>query len=454
MVGALITLLHDEAQRIWCYRWLVLATTLALFTAAAAYIVRMPDVYDAWGQIYVNKQTPLAAAAEGVSLVGENYGSPYVVEKTLLNDDSLEAVVRRIEPASALKTEAQVAAAVSRLRSRISGTPDGGDGFLEIHYADTDPVRAQKVVSLLLNLFIARNLDRARNDLGRASQFIEEQIASYEASLLASQDRIAAFRRSHPEVNAVTLPAVEEYIEGSAPPPAALAAAARPGPSAAAQLAAQLEARLATLRLTYTEQYPDVVATRRQLADAIVQRDLEAGMAAAAAALEPAPPAAASGAPASYGPRRRMRGPIVPPPLPPAVATAWAELQRSDEVLRINYQQLIAKRAATKMSQAVYGGDGSGKYQITREPTVPTMPAGPNRKLYLVAAALLAIGGGLAAGYLWAAMRGILVSTHELEKAFQLPVIGTVSWEPAWHTGPQGAASRRLVGPRNLASFL
>jgi uncharacterized protein involved in exopolysaccharide biosynthesis len=450
MVGALITLLHDEARRIWCYRWLVVATTALLFAAAAAYVLRMPNVYDAWGQIYVNRQTPLATAAEGVSLVGENYGSPYVVQKTLLNDDNLEAVVRRIEPPAALKTKAQVAAAVARLRGRISGTPDGGDGFLELHYTDSDPVRAQKVVSLLLNQFIAKNLDRAQTDLGRAGQFIDEQIASYGTMLLASQDKIAAFRRSHPEVSAVTLPATEEYIDGPQFAPVAPAASQAVRTSAARERAAQLEARLATLRMTYTEQYPDVVATRRQLADAIAERDLEESLAATAAALAP-PTAVAAPAQTSYGPRRRIRGPIAPPPLAPEVATAWADLQRTDEVLRINYQQLIAKRAATKMSQAVYGGDGAGKYQITREPTVPTVPAGPNRKLYLAMAALLAICGGLAVGYLRAAMKGILVSTHELEKAFQLPVIGTVSWEPAWHTRrlPHGSAGARGA-PRHV----
>jgi hypothetical protein len=449
MVGALLTLLHDEIRRIWCYRWLVALTALLLFAGAAAYIMRMPDVYNAWGQVFVNRQTPLAAAAEGVSLVGESYGSPYVVQKTLLNDDNLERVVRRIEPPTALRTKAQVAAAVSRLRGRITGKPDGGDGFLELHYTDTDPVRAQKVVSLLLDQFIAMNLDRAQSDLGRAGQFVDEQIESYGAMLLASQDRIAAFRRTHPIVDAVTQPAVEEYTEGGAVHPAAPLAVQAARTSGAAERAAQLEARLAALRMAYTEQYPDVVTTRRQLAEAVVERDAEARAAAATALTVPA--GAVAPPQGGYTSRRRIRGPVAPPPLPPAVATAWADLQRNDEVLRMNYQQLIAKRAATKMSQAVYGGDGSGKYQITRRPTTPTIPAGPNRALLMALAALMAIAGGVAVGYLRGAMRGVLVSTHELEKAFQLPVIGTVSWEPAWHTGrPRPHSRRDLRGLGNL----
>jgi hypothetical protein len=105
-------------------------------------------------------------------------------------------------------------------------------------------------------------------------------------------------------------------------------------------------------------------------------------------------------------------------------------------VLRNTYQQLLGKRVATQMSQAVYGADGAGKYQVTREPTVPTVPTGPNRALYLALAGLLAVGGGLAAGWLRAATQNIFVSTRELEQAVQLPVIGTLSWEPAWSTRP------------------
>jgi hypothetical protein len=131
---------------------------------------------------------------------------------------------------------------------------------------------------------------------------------------------------------------------------------------------------------------------------------------------------------------------------------AWADLQKADELLRANYQQLLAKKAATRMSQAVYRDDEAGKYQIVRQPTVPVIPAGPNRSLYFGVAGLLSIGAGLAVGFVRAATKGILVSTQELEATFQLPVIGTVSWEPAWHTSRQGhgwLARRLFAFPRS-----
>src|SRR5437870_4126200 len=98
MIGALIAQLFDEARRLWYYKWLGLAVGGLILVVVTVYTLRIPNVYEAWAQIYVNKQTPVAAAASGASLVGDGYGSPYVVEKTLLHDENLEKVALKLNP--------------------------------------------------------------------------------------------------------------------------------------------------------------------------------------------------------------------------------------------------------------------------------------------------------------------------------------------------------------------
>ncbi len=437
MLDPLFTLIKTETRRIWCYRWLVAATTAALWGGAATYVLLLPNVYDAWGQIYVNGQTPLAATAEGMSLVGDGYGGPYVVQKTLLNDDNLKKVVRRMDPTAAARGPAALEVETSRLRKKIYFSRDPGEGFVELHVMDADPVRARDLVRLLLNQFIDRNVGRAQADLGRAGQFLDGQVASYAAMVAASQTKIAEFRRSHPAVATPSGAVVDAGFQDPRPAPATDAQAApAPRSLAAGRRVSELESQLTVLRAAYTEQYPDVIATRRQLAEAIRVRDLEDRAAPT--------PVVARRPPVGYPPRR-----ILPAPIPPQVASEWNNLQKNDEVLRNAYQQLLGKRVATRMSQAVYGVDGVGKYQVTREPTVPMVPTGPKRILYLALAGLLAVGGGLGAGWLRATTKSIFVSTRELEQAVQLPVIGTVSWEPAWSTRP---ARPRAAGTRRGAA--
>ena len=468
MIGALIALLYDEARRIWCYKWLATTTAICIFVAAGVYVMRMPSVYDAWGQIFVNKQTPVAVAAQGVSLVGDGYGSPYFVQKTLLNDQNLELVVQRLHPGRHMSKN-DLARSVANLKSHIVIAPDQGDGFFEFHYRDSDGTRARDVVQLLLNEFVSRNLTRNQVELRQAGKFLDEQIASYEAMLADSQVKISEFRSRNPAFAAVPV-VLGQDSSGSSDLPAAQAAyaaalsqaggqPAAAGPSAAAERVAALEARITALRTQYTDQYPDVVVARRQLATAMAERDAEPHSASAS-------PSASTANPAVDAARRRLEiaqrqsRPRIhyAPTAAPAAQSAWSELQRNDEVLRLNYQQLIGRREATRLSEAVYGADGSGKYQVTRQPTVPDIPIGPNRRLYLAFAVVAAIGGGLAAAYLRAAILGIFISPRELETAFQLPVVGTVAWEPAWSTRPARRGFNFLGGlraalGRNVASM-
>jgi len=121
------------------------------------------------------------------------------------------------------------------------------------------------------------------------------------------------------------------------------------------------------------------------------------------------------------------------------------ELKRNDDMLRNSLQELLSRREAAQMSMAVYGANNNAKFRVTNRPTIPAFPAGPNRQLLLTLAFLGAIAGGIGAAYLRGAITGVFVAPRELEEAFQLPVIGTISWEKTWHTGEVSAGSRNVA---------
>jgi polysaccharide chain length determinant protein (PEP-CTERM system associated) len=442
MVGTVLTLLYDELVRIWCYRWTALCTAVVLFVAGAAYIVHLPNVYDSWAQIYVAKLTPLAQAAQNVSLGGDTYGSTYVVQKTLLNDESLGKVAEQLNPALSRLTPQARQAAIGSLRNKIEISPDNGDGFTEFHYTATDPVRAYRVVQLLLNQFVAANQDRATRDLNQADVFLDAQIAVYQRKVAESQQKVAAFRQRYG--NSAVETDSEEEAAASADVENARAvynaALARDGAAAPQQSQiAALEDRIAALRLQYTDQYPDVIAARQQLAQ-LQQR-------AAQGAKTGTDPAVASARAQLLSAQARLRRARFRPNLPPQVASQEAELKRNDDMLRNSLQELLSRREAAQMSMAVYGANNT-KFQITNRPTIPAFPSGPKRLLLLGLAFLGAIAGGIGAAYLRGAITGVFVAPRELEDAFQLPVIGTISWEKTWHTG------ETVGGTRNIAIYV
>jgi uncharacterized protein involved in exopolysaccharide biosynthesis len=442
MVGTVLSLLYDEMVRIWCYRWTAIITSAVLFLVGAAYVMRLPNVYDAWAQIYISKQSPLTQAASNVSLVGNEYGNSYVVQKTLLNDQNLRKVAEQLNPALNRLSPGQQEGQIGALRSRIQIDPDAGDGFVEFHYKAGEPQRAYRVVQLLVNLFMESNDDRAQRDLSQADLFLDTQIAVYQRKLAESQQKLTEFRQRYGQA----APAVDSAEEAEAVGDVASARAtlnvalARDGAAAPEQdQIAQLEAKIAALRLQYTDQYPDVVAAKQQLAllkQAVPQTKVGESPVVVTARSELA------------NAQARLRKARFRPELPPQIAGQEADLKRTDDVLRASYQELLSRREAAKMSIAVYGANNKAKYQITNQPVVPAFPSGPNRPLLLMAAVLAAIAGGIGAAYLRGAITGVFVAPRELEDAFQLPVIGTISWEETWHTG---AAAEN---PRHAAIFI
>jgi polysaccharide chain length determinant protein (PEP-CTERM system associated) len=456
MAGNMFNVLFDELLRIWQYRWLILGAAALIFCSAALYILRMPNIYEASAQIYVNKETPVSTAAHGISLVGDNFGSAYVVQKTLLNDQYLKTILTQTDPRTASMDQAALLRAIAALRARIRIDPDQGDGFVQIHFQDADPVHARNVVRMLLDQFIAANLTRSRIDLGRASQFLDQQIAAYGEKSRAADAELMDFSRKHPGIARSSLAAqvgdaVDEVASARAAYSAALSGKSSGGqsgpPSPGSAEIAALNARIAVLRTQYTAQYPDVVAAQRQL-DALLAAQSATATAAPALENQSAAPSEAHEARAAHGAllaaqarlRQAQQG---PPPSP--LDAQWADLKKNSAILRGNYEEIMSRREAARLSQAVYADKNSGKYQITAPPTVPPIPSGPNRRLYLLLAGIIALGTGVGMAYLRGAINGILVAPRELEDIFGLPVAGTVSLEKTWQT------DRRPIAGRNIS---
>lgn len=446
MFEALLSRLHDEVRRLWLYRWFLAGVSLVAFLAIAGVLVSMPKRYDSWTEVYVDKQTALSAATENVALNAASTPSSVMINpRVLLNDDKLEALLEKLDPAMEALSPADMTREVNRFRKTITITGVDDDGFIQFHVKDVDPVRATKVAEELTNQFISLSLSRTQNDLSQTTKFLDGQIESFKLLIADSQQQLANFRQAHPGLPLQgglggPLPQASSGTVVTLAAPTAAIAAAAPAPRVFAEDAkiSALEAQLADMQTRYTDQHPDVINTKRDLAVLMGQR------AAAAAA---APPVSTAPAAAPRAMQQIVRGPGRMANVPPDVAAAWGTLLGNDEMLRADYQQLINKQQAVKMSSAML--DSSKRFMIIRPPIVPPVSYMPPRLWLVMGAAVAALVIGLIVTFIRAGISGVLVSPRELEEEFDLPVAGTVSWEPAWQTG---RVSR--VDPRFLPSFM
>src|SRR6185437_569369 len=282
-----------------------------------------------------------------------------------------------------------------------------------------------------------------RVEMEKAHKFLDEQIAAYEVQLRDAEQRRADFRRKYadyladPSSGTPKLQALQqamqqaraEYNRASVTRDSLEAqlkqvSQYRPtgstvvGPdgkvisgSAAARLA-DAKVSLAALRLKFTDQHPDVIAARNEVAD------LEKTASEAATSTGATPEAEGKAPNPTYDqirlklvdaqtviPAARQRldqttadfekMKAMSADLPDIDAKA-KDIDRDYDVIKKNHDELVARREAANLSQAADDQADRTQFRIVDPPQVPTAPSFPNFPLMFSVVLLLGIGAGVA----------------------------------------------------------
>jgi polysaccharide chain length determinant protein (PEP-CTERM system associated) len=111
----------------------------------------------------------------------------------------------------------------------------------------------------------------------------------------------------------------------------------------------------------------------------------------------------------------------------PNVEAELATLNRDYGVLRKNYDELVGRREAVRMSDAVETTGDKIQFRIVDPPQIPTVPSGPPRLLLMSAVMFFALGGGLVFAFLMAQLDDTFFSVENLRESVGLPVLGSIS---------------------------
>jgi len=162
--------------------------------------------------------------------------------------------------------------------------------LLQISYDDSDPVRSYKVTREMAQLFIAESLQSKEQESTSAYEFMNSQVKAYAQKLTASGEKLKNFLETHADaapgnqvdtntriaqlrqemetarIDIAELGSKSATLGGQLSGQSEIAVAQTREGIYGAQIA-QLQAKLAQLKLTYTDSYPDVVRTRHQIDD-------------------------------------------------------------------------------------------------------------------------------------------------------------------------------------------
>jgi polysaccharide chain length determinant protein (PEP-CTERM system associated) len=323
---------------------------------------------------------------------------------------------------------------------------------------------SQQIAQKLIDIFVEDNLADDRDETSQSLKFLDDQLAARQTALQEAEtkrsdfqarylgslpgtgsldDRVSAARTQLAQVETdlaaaqTQLNTYTAQMAGTPPTVAGAPGGVTSGP-ARARLAA-IQGQLAEARgRGWTDNHPDVIALKSQLAQAQ-----------AAAAREPVSGGGASSANNPvYMSLQAMRTDKVAAVAAlaqrkasiegdlaklqaaltdnPAAAAEQATIERDYQMLKDQYDKLNADREQVRIKSSVQTDTDAMKFSVIDPPTLPRAPVSPNRPLLLVGVLIAGLGAGVAAAFAMGKLKTTYSTAGGLEKASGMPVIGSI----------------------------
>jgi polysaccharide chain length determinant protein (PEP-CTERM system associated) len=471
----LINQLMSGLKGIWKYRWYAISVMWLVATVGWIKVATMPDDYQTTARVFVDTQSILKPLLAGMTSVPNVEQQVSIMSRTLLSRPNVERVMRMVDLDINAKTPRDQERTLDDLMGKIKIGGTGTDDIYTITYSNRNPRLVRDVVQSLLTIFLEGSFKGKNGESRKAVQFIDDQIKAYETKLIAAENSVKEFKRkntgllprqgtdyagqleeSTDALNAAKLELVEAQqarnaiaaqINGDEPIlDTGIGTANVDNPELDGRISA-LNKNLDMLRMQYTELHPDIIAAKRLVAQLQARKIEEAKLKPSSDPGKNYSPmlqqlkvaqAAAEAKVASIAARvqeynARHERLLAQANMVPEVESALAQLNRDYLINKENYEKLVGRREAAKLSGDLSSNTDMMTFKIIDPPTVPLTPVGPNRLLLFSLVLVGALLTGVATALLISQIRPTFLSPSELRDRTGLPVLGTVSMN--WTAG-------------------
>jgi polysaccharide chain length determinant protein (PEP-CTERM system associated) len=453
------------------YRWyaIIISWTVAIIGWIVVY--SLPNDYQASARVYVDTQSVLKPLLSGMTTLPNLEQQVMFMRRTLISRPNVERVIRMVDLDIKTKNVKEHEKLVDELIEKIKITGTERDDIYTISYNNPNPKLGKDVVQSLLTIFVEGSFGGKKQDSEKAVQFIDDQIKTYEEKLTQAENDLKDFKiknlgllprgtndysttlvETTDRLNQARLElmeaeqarnAIKRQIGGSDVP-------GKPMPIANPELDGRIQAvnkNLDALRMQFTEAHPDIITSKRLLAQLEEKKREEA---------RNRSPSADPGA--SYSPMLQqlkvslseaeakvasLRARVdefssraarlkAQSSAAPEVEAQLSQLNRDYTVNKENYQKLVERREQAKLSGDLSSATDMLTFRVIDPPTAPLTPAGPPRPRYLSMVFVLALTIGLGVALLMSQFRPTFLSQSSLREVTGLPILGSISmnWTP------------------------
>jgi len=477
-----MSLIYEELRValhiIWRRRWFALAIAWAICIAGWLVVSLIPNKYESRARVLVRTQSLLPGQVGFTE--NDTQRSIDHVRQTLVSRENLIKVVRETDIARQATSQADVVGLAGSLAQSIKIVAQP-DNLFEIS-AETsvgglsDAQNAQlahDVVAKLIDLFIEGNAADDRAEALRSMKFLDEEMLRREKGLRDAEAKRIDFEQKYlagipgtgsleqradairTELNALepNLSAAQSSLAAANAQAAATPAMiAMPGlPNVGNPRAAQLEAQLADAQARgWTEQHPDVMAIRAQLARV---RGAGGGNVSVGGTPNPAymamrsmqaeRQATASSLAARKGELQANLNRLINIQVnEPDLAARQARLAQDYEVQKNQYDKLAQDREDVRLRADVANRGNMMQVRLIDPPSRPSLPSSPNRPVLLFAVLLAGVVCGAGAAWAQGQIRTSYSTADRLARATGMAVLGSI---PEMLTEAQDAVRKQRL---------
>lgn len=455
--------IYDEARlalhAIWTRRWLALAVAWGVCVAGWFVVSQLPSRYESRARVFVQMQSVLPASMDAPAQMQQK--DVDTIRQTLVSAVNLEKVVRGTDLAQTVSSDRDIADRVAGLANAIK-VDSQQDNLFQITTTAASPKLARDITQKLIDIFVEQNLGRDRTQTSQSLDFLNKQLDQLQKQLSDADakrsdfqtrylgalpgtgtvaDRMSASRSQMAQVDGdlaaaqSSLAAVQGQLAGT-PPTIAGAGGMAAGPARAALMA--IQGQLADARARgYTDQHPDVIALKRQLASAqgaAKGEPLGGGTAGTPNPLYLSLQSMVADKQSAVASLRMRKAQLQSDfdqltaklSSDPRVAAEQGQIDRDYQVLKDQYDQLLTQRQQIALRGQAQTQTDNVKFSVIDPPTTPRAPTAPNRMLLLTGVLLAGLAAGVGAAFALGQLRATFATGPRLGKATGMPVIGSI----------------------------
>ena len=377
-----------------------------------------------------------------------------------------------IEP---IITDLSAAGAISKTAGTAKKKPSAGAAVpgVTVNFTANNARQAQQICNELTSLLVAENLQYRIDRVKGTTDFLDRQVEDAKRALDEQDAKLAAFKKQYLgqlpsdqennlrmlmalntqlDANSQTLSRAQQdktYTEGllAQQITAWKVSQSSTNPQTLEQQLTSLQAQLLQLQARYTNDHPDVIKTKADIAG--VQKKLDEVNSAAGKTSDTADKPNATEPPEirqlrmqihqyeqviaqSNSDQKKLQSAIQlyqsRTAMSPGVEEEYKQLTRDYDSLQASYRDLLSKKGTSAVAESMENQQQGEQMTVVQPASTPDAPSFPNR-LYFA-------GGGLAAGFalgisiaIWLELRDKAIRTEkDAAAAMDLPLLVSVPW--------------------------